>query len=134
MCLKYNEKKSNIIRQKLLNNNGKCTFYKLVYKNTTTNTLVSTVFSKIYDIGWNVSNRRSKKIFKNEESYLELGIHVYTSRRTAQRNKYTLDRIIPVQCNLKHFVAAGNNGDAIFTKVYITKRDYDRVYNMRSRF
>lgn len=84
-----------------------------------------------YQIGWNYSDREDITLTKIEidDKAIRHGIHVYTSKKTAKHNVNISGspfhfKIIPVKCHKRDFVAAGKHGEAVFCKIFISKKDY----------
>lgn len=129
MCLIIGEKKTKIIKEKLKNNNGEYIFYKVLSYSPDNHGLKSPIQNWKYSPKINRSNRKSKKILKTEldKRRIYKGIHVYTSLTTAKQSKGWYECIIPVRCKLSDFVVAGNRSEAVFTKIYIDPKDYDRI-------
>lgn len=93
-----------------------------------------------------VSDRKSKDLSYNEKNYdtIEVGIHVYLDFFTANEEKHALQSslfettsstdphvnetfvVVPVTGYEEDFIAAGNN-DAVFMKVHLSQKDYDRA-------
>ena len=87
--------------------------------------------SPIYDFTWkrglNKSNRDSTHITYDEEYYknIDFGFHVY--EKDKPRSPY--GRILmKVTCKQKDFVGCGKNSERVYTQVFITKKEYDRVF------
>ena len=74
--------------------------------------------------GWIISDRRSQVLTRNEISYnvVNHGIHVYTHKKTLLRHR----GITAVRVFKKDLVAVGH-GDAVFMKVFLTKKEYNLV-------
>ena len=71
------------------------------------------------------SNRLSTQINIIEKGFasINLGIHVYTSRKEAENMCNLEEGIVPVLCERKDFVALNKPwNEAVFTKVRIHKR------------
>lgn len=87
--------------------------------------LVSPLMGREYKAGWNKANTRRKLCKVNKR--ITRGIHVYLTRNRAKRcwiNSIT----VPVRCYLKDFVGVDGHGEAVFTKVFITKQVYNKHY------
>ena len=56
-------------------------------------------------------------------------IHVFTNKKNALYNALTYRNqvVIPVICYKKDFIAKGNNVDACFTRIFITKKVYEQA-------
>ena len=86
-----------------------------------------------YKPGINNSSRDFTTIDSYEMAYgVQKGIHVYLTREIAEGEVQgsRSRRILPVWCKVKDFVAAGtfcNTPCAVFTKVSVHQRDYDRA-------
>lgn len=81
-----------------------------------------------YKGGWNYSNRTSIEMTYDEERLGEIiyGIHVYTSKKKAMftKNEFSyIRKIVPVICYKKDFVSAGIAHDAVFTKIFVPKKN-----------
>ena len=84
------------------------------------------IFYLQYQAGWNISDRPSINLLYDEKRGGEVnkGIHVYVSKKVAQQR--TNRKLIPVRCYLKDLVKAGRNSEAVFMKVFITKKDWKK--------
>ena len=88
--------------------------------------------------GWVKSNRKKQKLSWEEKAEwsegIRKGIHVYTNKEAALRESdsyrkyyynYELKPVlVPVTVYKKDFVAAGNQYDAVFMKVFLNKDDF----------
>ena len=82
--------------------------------------------------GWNKSSRISSKIASYEEfaGLIDVGMHVFLDKKSATNFKNSLEKIVPVYAYKKDFIAAGKDGlrnEAVFTKVFLKKEDYDKA-------
>ena len=96
--------------------------------------------------GWIVSNRKNKKISCEnddttdvsiyEDSYVNRGIHVFTSEEIAKSFAVTMKNscdptnyiVVPVRCHKTQLVAVGAvHSQAVFMKVFLKKEDYDEA-------
>jgi hypothetical protein len=139
MCLEIDDARTEKIRKKL-EKKGSLVMYKVV--NLRNNQLLPMYFASYgfrYKSGWIYSNRTSNKLTDIEIRWEEVnyGIHVFYSKRQAKRylrlrKKYYDNEnhdevsliVIPVTVSKNDFIAAGNLGDVVFTKVFLQKEDY----------
>lgn len=99
------------------------------------NTIISPIYREfVWQPGWNISGRKSKKLTKNEKLWNEIreSIHVYINDSFTGRHLYDIRSCnkkgisIKVICYLKDLVAYGTY-DATFTKVYLDTEEYKRA-------
>ena len=149
MCLHYDEKGTKDFREKLNKNHGTIVCYKVynIYteyqgKNLPEKKELHSVFRKSKKGGTIgkprivTSTRKDKKISKRERFWgrIDVGIHVYATRKNANNNCGISDRhVVPVVCRKKDFVAASsknhyNGWQAVFTEVEILKKDWDKIF------
>lgn len=92
--------------------------------------------------GWIQSDRKKAGQTTNEyfDRRVNRGCHVFTTYQNAKDGKSRIDRclitcrstvIVPVRGYLKDFVAAGY-GEAVFTKLYLTKKNFQQAMNGRN--
>lgn len=132
MCLQYDEKLTRELRAKLKANGGKLTCYK---KLLFTGSLDLSFFyfcgpymtHYVYKRGKNISGREENFLTPYEKLTQKVndGIHVYTYRPPEE--EFFPHIIIPCKVRIKDFVAAGRGGEAVFTSIYINKKDYKRA-------
>lgn len=61
---------------------------------------------------------------------IDFGIHVYTSRKKAQRYTSGAHFVVPVKCKLKDLLGINLlDKHAVFTKVELSQRNYNRAMN-----
>jgi hypothetical protein len=79
-----------------------------------------------YKIGGNLSNRVSAKITRIEELKKEItnGLHVYLNKNEAKLNSIPGELIVSVVCYKKDFIAIGEKYDAVFHRVYLSRRQF----------
>ena len=88
--------------------------------------------------GWIVSDRESKELGKGYGDFysnvnrmgVTCGIHVYTSKESAEKDFGTARRstIVPVRCHRSQLIAVGDDTpQAAFMKVFLKKEDYDKA-------
>lgn len=85
--------------------------------------------------GYIESNRKSSYISSTEIRNFEIkkGIHVYLNRKDALNTCDDHCVVLKLEVNLKDFVAKNNNDIAVFTKVKLSKEEYQRVLKVRQR-
>ena len=88
----------------------------------------------IYSAGVVLSDRSSTEITSEEQSSLEVnnGIHVYLEEKDCHGGLMQFYRVVPVQCKLEDLVAIGEfdgTKSAVFTKVEITKEEWNKAVN-----
>jgi hypothetical protein len=144
MCLKTDDKRTKRVLRTLKDRGGKATMWKVLIVRPIPDHkgkkyIVETPFMKTrYFPGWNKSNRKGTKLTKQESLVyrpyssnpfqdIELGIHVLTNLKRVKEFKHDFEVAVPVTVQLKDFVAAGQNYDAAFTKVFLAKKDYDQA-------
>lgn len=88
--------------------------------------LRSPYYSQYYEVGWNYSDRKSKKLTKVEieDNEISHGIHVYLNMC-----KKNIENEIPVRCYKRDFISADAPKRAVFMKIFITKKDYNEFIN-----
>ena len=140
MCLYINQARTKEIEEKLKNSpRQQCIFWKVYSRVNWKNQFSSGTFLRpLYypktgkvSFGRIFSCRPYKKITENEKdtNRIDYGIHVYITKKKAIAH-YTSSLnpvLVPVICELKDFIAAGNDNDAVFTKVRLTKRSYQKA-------
>lgn len=83
------------------------------------------------NVGVVKSNRVSTQLTPRELAFntIDFGIHVYTSKKTAERFCNVDEVVVPVLCERKDFVAINHRyKEAVFTKIRIHKRAKLGVY------
>ena len=57
------------------------------------------------------------------------GIHVVLTKKETKSwvEILTNPKVVPVRCYKKDLVAAGRHGDAVFLKVFLAEKDYDKA-------
>lgn len=92
--------------------------------------LTSPIYKKRWHVGLNKSNRKSTRLSKIEQHVRSVyaGIHVYWDYRTAAESAKwnSQTRVLPVVCYKRDLVARGSDR-AVFTKVWVLKKDYDKA-------
>ena len=131
MCLYPNQRATARLRSQMAATHSKSIVAYKVYGRGFKGCLHSVVYPRhkggcVYGAGWIESNRRSAKWRESECRHVDEGCHVYLSRTRAKRGGWGTRRIVPVRGYLKDFVAAGC-GQAVFTKLYLTKRNFQRA-------
>lgn len=84
---------------------------------------------KYYKIGWNNSDSRRKKVSERYNDTVSNGIHVYLDTESAKQGEWMTphSRIVPVKIYIDELLAIGYYGHAVFKRVYITKKTWDRA-------
>lgn len=94
------------------------TYYKKINR-----FLKSPVYSHAWVPGYNKSDVLTKDIMYSNTVYK--GIHVYTTKAEARISRRDYGGIIiPVRCYYGDFIAASDENTAVFTKVFLYKKDY----------
>lgn len=127
MCLYVDEKETRLIKRRFAAAKRRGKNYIVCYKivKFVDNKIYSPYYPKEYKPGWNKSNRRILKLTKNEKIYVNRGIHVMTSNSSIYVDIYENEIIIPVRCYEKDFISGGETKEAVFTKVFISRKDYE---------
>lgn len=136
MCMYWDKKATTAFRKKIREAGGTITCWK-VYERW--RRWLSSVFYKTGSLspGDILSNRERRAPTRDGKDYrirrwnnetrwcISRGIHVF---RTRSRAKQYCNRrqavVVPVRCQLKDCVGAGDNGDAVFDKVHLSKRSF----------
>lgn len=143
MCMFHSKNMSRVLRNKLAEK-GYLYFYKAYHLRG--NNLYSMVKQtrKPVNHGWIISTRKEQKVgadLDSNTSWTRIpqynvyrGIHVVTSEKACRDDwdnglKKPITVIVKVKCLLSDFVGAGagRDRDAVFMKVHLSKREYDRV-------
>jgi hypothetical protein len=92
------------------------------------NSLNSPHFYHQWSPGFNASTRHTADIYEGPGFGLLRGIHVCTTKRLAKQiaSNDNLRIILTVRCHKKDLVAVGNE-DALYTRVFLSKREYQRA-------
>lgn len=125
MCLLMLKDQKRAIKR-LFKNRKQITCYKALVNYD--NKLYSPAYHHYqWTFGENISSRSYTTLLKNEYDAKQVGhgIHVYTSKKHA--TVYDGEILVPVSCNLSDVVAVGHNKEAVFTKVYLLRREYDKA-------
>jgi hypothetical protein len=132
MCLVISDKDTKFVLRKFeeakKNGQNYIICYKaLNYYSDNTNKLYSPYRYTKYNNGWNESSRFNTKILDAERKTeaIDLGIHVFTTLKEA-RKEFCKDQIIPVRCYKSNFVSGGIGREAVFTKVFLLKKDVEK--------
>ena len=92
--------------------------------------LISAMMCFIWNPGENISDSRNKKPRKRVDA-VGRGIHVFLSHRQAsswvKQTTTAHERVVLVTCHVKDLVAADEWGRAVFTKVHLSKRAYNKA-------
>ena len=77
-----------------------------------------------YHLGENTSDRTNAKLtsFEKSEKSVDYGIHVFTDKDYAINDRCGSEIVVSVTCYKKDFIAIGIDGDAVFNKVYLSRR------------
>ena len=122
MCLYIDDRRTRELKQKFKSNKS-ITCYKVLNTNCTSN-----IFGCKYHTGWNYSSRGWQHIELTEEEKesqrINYGIHVFVSQQSAERYRAYYEIIVPVTCYKNDLVSGGKCGHAVFTKVFLKKRNY----------
>ena len=127
MCLYVNEKETRLIKRRFAAAKRRDKNYIVCYKivQIRNKKIYSPFYPKEYKPGWNKSNRKTPKLTKNEKLYVNKGIHVMTSNSFKYLDIDEDEITIPVRCYEKDFISGGETKEAVFTKIFITRKDYD---------
>lgn len=127
MCL-YATPERTIELKKRLAKTGKIRCWKVL--NIGEDYLASMWYHRTWSPGPNNSD--------SKEAYLGLrarvrnhrvsrGIHVYTDKKRAMGHTQVWQETVPVTCYMQDLVAGGDSGEAVFKKVYLSKRAYNKA-------
>lgn len=128
MCLYVDKKETRLIKRRFAAAKRKGKDYIICYKILKiywNKKIYSPFYPKEYKPGWNKSNRKSPKLTRNEKLYVNRGIHVMTSKSDKYIDIDEDEILIPILCYEKDFVSGGEPKEAVFTKIFITRKDYD---------
>lgn len=125
MCLYVDKNETKRIKRRFAAAKKRGLNYIICYKELCLNSriqLKAPFYKKIYKPGWNKSNRKYKTLSAIESSFNEVnkGIHVYLN----PNKLYATGKLIKCRCYEKDLVAGGEDKEAVFMKVFITKKDY----------
>jgi hypothetical protein len=150
MCLVTSEQETENLKRRFFKN--KKTFYKVVAFKKTRGELIarSPIRNKKIEAGWYKSNLTLEKTVEEslQDSY-EKGIHVYTKvsiatgyvRYWSNPSYWHFNRVPTFYCVVKvtgykkDFIAASRaeDGEAVFTKVFISKAELNRAKGLAMR-
>lgn len=133
MCLVISDKDTKFVLKKFEEAKKKGQNYIICYKGldyypSDINKLCSPYRHKIYKPGFNLSSRQNRTSLSKIEitsRSIDSGIHVYTTLKEAQK-EFCKDQIIPVRCYKSNFVSGGIGREAVFTKVFLLKKDVEK--------
>lgn len=128
MCLYIDEKETRLIKRRFAAAKAKGKNYIVCYKILRINwnkKMYSPFYPKEYKPGWNKSNRKTPKLTRYEKLYINKGIHVMTSKSDKYVEVDEEEILIPVYCYKKDLISGGQDKEAVFSKVFITRKDYD---------
>ena len=150
MCLNVNQKLTeNRLKGRKVHSNGMVKVWKvLAYKGYHTQLCSPYIRRNVWKPGWNKSDRMSETMTfleKNDREIYE-GIHVCLTRNSAREFSCSCcgSVVVPVYVYEKDFVAAGSKAltyykigdtvikEAVFTKVFFKKADYDKALGIRT--
>ena len=81
-----------------------------------------------YNIGENISDRITPNPTQEELecTVIHKGIHVFTNKDIAIEESYPEEDelVVSVTCYKKDFIAIGENYDAVFNKVYLSRKQF----------
>lgn len=130
MCL-YNKPKkvSQFLNKKRGTSFLKC--YKVVELTNRRNQLRSYHYKKVWHFGWNSSTSKRKGPCYKEEA-ITCGIHVYTNKKKAVWHLHlcghcSISKLLEVYCKATDLLGVGDNYTAVFRKVYVTKKSFNRA-------
>ena len=134
MCCYYDKEATKKLREKMKLRGGKMTAYK-VYDRWAGGLCCICKDGFITSPGVITSNRESKvpgkdfdSVWGNDDIEISRGIHVELTRKGAIRWKRGGRRVIvPVTIEVKDLVGAGACGDAVFMKITISKRNFNKA-------
>ena len=138
MCLKATKRATNKLIARIKKNSSRTiTAYKVLRRYR--RKLISVHRKAKYHQGTNYSDRPSHFAtpvkFSGGRLAIFHGSHVYLTREEAKENSSKSYPVVPVRCQLKDVVAAGtcryygDHQSAVFTKVYISPREYRKATN-----
>jgi len=126
--------KKSVFAKKIQNTDVKEVTCWKVYK-ILNNSLISLIQGfPIRKAGVIKSNRESPDLTETErrDGYIVFGIHVYKTKEEAQRDAvaqwHRLTVVVPVICRTSDFVAEGYGNEAIFMKVRIRSRTWNKIF------
>lgn len=125
MCLE-----NPVVRARSLFNNGKktITVWKGLRLNYDDTILQSCLYNYDWVVGENLSDRTSTKLDGEEitEKQVHSGFHVWV-----KQPKYCSNILVAFRANIKDYVChtrrLENRGESVFTKLTLTKREYNRI-------
>jgi len=130
MCLYITSEKIKRLKNKVVD--GKITCYKMFQING--NGLYTPYYRMYMTPGWNKAIGETLggyEYYKDDKAYntIEGGaIHVFTNYKEAKKEALSMGcKLIKVTCLAKDFIAEGTESEACFTKIWISKSEYDRV-------
>lgn len=125
MCLFYHKANTTKIKNRFKNNKT-LTMYKVVSKSSYDKTIQSIHYGHSWTPGYNISDSYKHNVFRNYVNMdsINHGIHVYTNAWRTKKWRDSCAVIIPVVVRLKDLIGVGTNQDAVFTKVFLRKKDY----------
>lgn len=91
--------------------------------------LYSPYWEKEYKPGYNNSNRPLKARLIGYDRDINNGIHVFTTKQAAEEyaDLYNYKIVVELTANLEDLVAVSEEGQAVFTRVYLTKKEFARA-------
>jgi len=128
MCLRIDEPSTEKAKQTLWT---RATFYKVLMISFADSkpALIAPFREKIYKAGYNKSDRITLRINRNERTsgLIGKGIHVYRTRNRAGMSSAMghFSIIVPVLCYKKDLVAYGKGSEAVFMKVFLSKKNLE---------
>lgn len=142
MCLVVDEKKTKGFWSTRGRKGKKwCWAYKIYEFHD--NKLVSPYFGGVVDFGEIKSNRCTQEAGSDDRDRNNLcvsrGIHViHNSKRISPWRKDCLDFgqlpvVVRVKCYKEDFVAADDKGEAVFMKVFLTRKEYRRARRLAKK-
>ena len=130
MCLDISEKITEKLRQRLAK--GHTRLWKVFERRE--RRLLSMHRKAEYIAGWNRSYRPRKRLTANEKLFKAVGrgVHVYITKFAASRRCRAIEGnvLVPVSVKPEDLVAGGrfmNSWSAVFTKVYMDPKDYEKA-------
>jgi hypothetical protein len=134
MCCYVDKKRTRRVRRTFKDNGGRTIMWKVLklsHVNPVSGKLEKSLMSpyrdSVYTFGWNKSNRYGYTEHQSGDDVYR-GIHVYTNKTKAlDACFYKWWLVVPVIVYSTDFVAAGDDYDAVFDKVFLDPVDYDEA-------
>jgi len=130
MCLFIDRKKTTKAKK---NKTGKVVRWKVLRSDSCLNSMCK---SHTWKPGYNKSDRQTLGLSMDENIFgrVDKGFHVSTSRAMARTWLfYNCSRLVKVVCYNKDLVAVGNDGDEVYTRVFLSKDEYNDALKRKGK-